>query len=452
MTDAFPHTRRPWPWVLAVFYGFVLLVPIDATTINVSLPLGSQVNRFAVVIVVLIWLVLGGDKKTIWRSSRGKMYVSAVAIFWLVLLVGDFAGSSRMIRLNEWTLAEKQIPLLASFFVIGWFTLTALRPRDLPGMGTYLIWLGVIFALGVLVESRTGYNVFYSVMRPLLKPIATVGQTPTQLNGALTDDGRVVVVGSTEHGLAAVTVLATVMGFALIRVFDAPNRRTWCLNALAFALMVAAAISTQKKTSIVVLLAVILFVGLHRRRQFVRLLPLGVVLIGAVHVLAPGNLGTILDPALWLKSSSTAHRDNDLSSLWPDITAHPLIGRGYGSVDVDLPNQFRILDDQLMGILWQMGAVGLISYVGMVIAPIMDARKARRSRRDPAIARVAIASSAGCLAFLVVNGLFDALSFSEAPYMFFLLAGMCVVASGDDSERIEQSQTTPSTTRQMVTA
>jgi O-antigen ligase len=432
MIDAFPHTRRPLPWVLAVFVGFLFLVPIDATFVRINLPVDSQIDRFAIVILLGIWMFLGGDQRTVWRSSRGKLFVSMVAIFWAMLLASDLLGSARIMRLDEWTLMEKQIALISSFFIVGWFTLSALRPQDLHGFSTYLIFLATVLAIGVIIESRTGYNVFYSVFRLVLRPIATVGTAPTQLNGAFTDDGRPIVVGSTEHGLAAVTVLACVMGFALMRTLDATTRRSWWLNATAFALMASAAVATQKKTSIIALLAVVLFVGLHRPRQFLRILPLGVLLLGAVHNLAPGSLGTILDPAMWFKSSSSAHRSSDFGSLFPDISAHPLFGRGYGSTDPDLVQQFRILDDQLLGILWQMGIFGLLSYVGMILAPIVDARWARRSA-NPALARVAIPASAGCLAYLVVNGLFDALAFSEAPYMFFILAGFCVVASGDSA-------------------
>jgi hypothetical protein len=430
MTDAFPRTRRPLPWVLAAFLALVFLEPVDATTLDVHLPVNSNLDRVAIVGVVLAWLFLRGDQRSVWRSSRSRLYVGAVALFFAVLVAGILLGSARIIRLDEWTLVQKQFALILSFFVVGWFALTALRPADLRGFSTYMILLGAVFAIGVLVESRTGYNVFYSLSRTLLRPIATVGPTPTQLNGSLTDDGRVVVVGSTGHGLAAVSVLASVMAFALIRIFDASNWRSWWVNALAFSLMAAAAMATQKKTAVVVLAAVILFVGFHRRRQFLRLLPLGVVLlIGFIHFAAPGNIGTVLNPSLWFQSSSTAHRSNDLGTIWPDVVAHPLLGRGYGSVDVDKPDQFRILDNQDFSVLWQTGVLGLLSYLWMIIAPIVGSRRARRSR-DPAIARPAIAAAAGCVAFFVVNALFDTFSYSQTPYMFFTVAAMCVVASG----------------------
>jgi O-antigen ligase len=407
----------------------VLLEPVDATTINVHLPVNSDLDRVAVIVLVFLWVLLGGDQRSVWRSRRSKGYVIAAALFVAVLVAGVLAGSPRIIRLDELNLVQKQCALVLSFFIMGWFALTALRPRDLGGFSTYLLGLGVLFAIGVLVESRTGYNVFYSVSRTILKPIATVGPAPTIVNGALTTDGRVRVVGSTGHGLAAVSVLASVMAFALIRAFDAPNRTSRYLHAAAFTLMVAAAMSTQKKSAIVVLVIVVLAVGFYRPRQFLRVLPIGFVLmIGFIHAVAPGNIGTLLDPALWFQSSSTAHRSNDIATLWPDLITHPFLGRGYGSTNPDLPDQFRILDNQDLGILWQTGLLGLLSYTALIIAPVVGAWRACRSR-DARVAQAAIAGSAGCLAFFVLNYIFDTLAYSQTPYMFFTVAAMCVVAS-----------------------
>src|SRR5262249_11529049 len=91
-------------------------------------------------------------------------------------------------------------------------------------------------------------------------------------------------------------------------------------------------------------------------------------------------------------------------------------------------------DDQYLSFLWQMGLLGLLSYLGMIIAPIVGAWRACRSS-DARIAQAAIAGSAGCLAFLVVNALFDTLSYSQTPYMFFTVAAMCVAASGARSRQ-----------------
>ena len=105
------------------------------------------------------------------------------------------------------------------------------------------------------------------------------------------------VVGPTLHGLAATTMLVVVMPFALVRVFDATSRKSWWLNALAFTLMLVGAVATDRKTALLVPVALVIYLACYRPRQVLRLAPIGlVVLVGLVHFASPGALGTIFTP------------------------------------------------------------------------------------------------------------------------------------------------------------
>ncbi len=407
----------------------VFFVPIDQTTLKVNLPFDSYIDRIVVILMILAWALLGGDQRTFARSRRSKLYVSAAGFFLVVAIASLLLDSARVINLNEWTIAQKQFALIASFFALGWFALTALRFEDLPGMASLLIGLATIMAIGIMVERRTGYNVFYSLSGTILSPIAHVNPPSTNVNLALSTDDRLTIDGPTSTGLAATAMLAMVLPFALVRLFNAPTRASWRRNALASLLIMSAAMATDKKSSLLVPLIVVIYLGFHYPRKMARLAPLAIVLLGFVHIASPGALGTLLNPAQWFGSNSTVHRQGDLSAIMPDVLAHPVFGRGLGSIDVTQPSQFRILDDQLLGVLWQVGVVGLAAYVWMIISPIVAARRARRSPEET-YALLAVAASAGCIAYLVVNGLFDALAFDQVPYLFFVIAAFCTVLSG----------------------
>lgn len=422
--DAFPHTRRPLPWILAAFLVMIFFVPVDQTDVRIHLPFDSKFDRFAIVGMVFAWMVLGRGERTFWRSPRSKLYAAAAALFVAVALTGDFASSARLINLNQWSLAQKQLTVLITLVIASWFAMSALRPEDLRGIASLIIGLGVVMSIGVIIESRAGYNVFYSVSAIVLKPIAIVAKSPTNLDGEV-----VAVAGPTSHGLAVSTMLAMVMPFAMVRMFEQRSwSKAWLMNGLFVALMIAAGLATQKKTALLSFVAVIVFLGIRRPRALVRLAPLAVVLIGFVHFAAPGSLGSVIDPARWTLSET--HRSGDLSAIMPDVEAHPLLGRGYGSMDpVAFEDQFRVTDDQILGVLWESGALGLLAYLWMIISPIVVSRRACRSR-DPDLRQVALAASAGCVAYLVANVSFDALGFVQAPYTFFVVAALCTVASG----------------------
>lgn len=427
--DAFPHTKRPLPWLLAGFLAMVFFVPIAATELKVHLPVDSRIDRFAVIVLILAWTWYGGDQRAFLRTHRSKLFVTAALIFLTVAVASLLLDAERIINLGDFKLAEKRFALLGSFLVLSWFVLTALRFEDVRGFASYLIGLATMMSVGMLIERHTGYNVFYEWSRAILRPIANVGPSPTDIHPVFGDEGRVVVVGPTQHGLAASAMLVMVMPFALVRVFDATALRSRLLNTAAFGLMVAGSMATDRKTALVAAAAVMLYITLHRPRQVLRYAPVGIVVLALfVHVAAPGAIGTVTDVQAVAASNSTTHRVGDFTDIVPDVLAHPVIGRGFGSLDPEKPSQFRINDDEYIDELWEVGFVGLAAFAWMILAPIVIAYPAIRSR-GPTISSLALAASGGCVAFLVVCALFDALSFPEAPYMFFVVAALTTIAA-----------------------
>jgi hypothetical protein len=415
--------------LLAGFLAMLFLVPIDSTELKVHMPVGSQIDRFAIGGLVFAWVILGGDQRAFLRTRRSKLFVGAVCVFLAIAVASVLLNADRLINLGELELAAKRFGLLGSFLVLAWFTITALRFEDLRGFSTYLIGLATVMAFGMIVERQTGYNAFYNWSGTIFKPIANVAPSPTNIHPELGSDGRVAVFGPTLHGLAATTMLVLVMPFALVRIFDAKTKRQWWLNAFAFTLMLVAAASTDRKTALLVPIAVVIYFAIYRPRQVLRLAPLGLVAaVGLVHFASPGSLGTIFTPTAGLQSSSTTHRLGDFSNVTPDVLAHPVIGRGFGTLNQDRPDQFRINDDEYIDEIWQVGVLGWLAYLGMIIAPIALSRRAIRGR-DPTVSSLALAASAGCVGFLVVSALFDALSFPQAPYMFFFVAALTTIAA-----------------------
>lgn len=427
--DRFPHTRRPLPWILAGFLGMLFFIPIGATELKVHLPVDSHLDRFYIVGMVLAWLWFGGDQRAFLQTRRSKLFAGAAVIYLTVAVASLLLDAPRIINLGDFELAGKRFALLGSFLVLAWFALTALRYEDVRGFASYLIGLATMLGVGLIIERRTGYNIFYNWTGAVLKPIASVQPSPTDIHPAFGSDGRVAVLGPTYHGLAAATMLVVVMPFALVRMFDAKTRRTWWLNALAFAIMLAGATATDRKTALFVPLALLIYMTFYRPRQVLRLAPVGLVALAViVHVASPGAIGGLIEPSHSLYSSSTNHRLGDFSALTPDILAHPVIGRGFGTQEPNAPQTFRTNDNEYLDQIWEVGILGLLVFIGMVLAPVVAAHRAIRSR-SLAISSLALAAAGGCIAFLVACALFDAFAFAQAPYMFFLVAALATIAA-----------------------
>lgn len=418
----------------------LFLVPIASTSLKVHLPVDSRLDRFAIIFLVLAWFWFGGDQRAFLRTRRSKLYVTAACIFLVLAVASLLLDVGRIVNLGDLELAGKRFALLMSFLIFSWFTLTALRYEDVRGFASYLIGLAVLMSIGMLIERRTGYNIFYEWSRAVLGPIANVEPSPTNIHPAFGSEGRLVVVGPTQHGLAATTMLVVVMPFSLVRVFEATSRRSWWLNAVAVTMMVAGALATDRKTALLVPIAVLIYIACYRPRQVLRLAPAGlVVLLGVVHFAAPGALGAVLNLNRAVGGNSTSHRVGDFTNLAPDIGAHPVLGRGFGTLNPDRRAQFRINDNEYLDELWQVGALGLAAFVWMILTPVVMARAAIRTR-GPTISSLALATSGGCIAFLVVCVLFDALSFPQAPYMFFSVAALTTIAAAGPEGNVVPSR------------
>jgi hypothetical protein len=428
------------PWLLAVFLGILFFVPIASVELKVHLPVDSRIDRFVVIALVLAWTWLGGDQRAFLRTRRSKLYVTAACLYLTLAVASVLVDAGRIVNMGEFNLAGKRFALLGSFLILSWFVLTALRFEDVRGFATYMIGLASMMSIGILIERRTGSNIFYNWSHTVLGPIAKVAPSPTDIHPVFGGEGRLIVVGPTNHGLAATAMLVMVMPFALVRVLDATSRRSWWLNAAAFALMIAGALATDRKTALLVPVALVIYVACYRPRQMLRLAPLGlVVLIGVVHFASPGALGTVLNLNRAVNSKSTEHRAGDFTDVAPDILTHPVLGRGFGTLNYEEPSQFRVNDNEYIDQVWEVGALGLLGFVWMILAPVVLARRAIRAR-GPTVASLALAASAACVAFLVACVLFDALGFPQVPYMFFIVAALTTIAAAGPEGNVVSSR------------
>ena len=53
--DSWPRTHRPLPWLFAIFLAAIFLVPVDAVHLKVHLPFSSDLDRFLVALIILVW-------------------------------------------------------------------------------------------------------------------------------------------------------------------------------------------------------------------------------------------------------------------------------------------------------------------------------------------------------------------------------------------------------------
>jgi O-antigen ligase len=165
-----------------------------------------------------------------------------------------------------------------------------------------------------------------------------------------------------------------------------------------------------------------------RPRQLLRLAPFGVAALAIALVLTPGIFSTVRELGHTSEQDSTQGRTSDYPAIVPDILTRPVIGRGYGTMDSERVDTYRIFDNEYIGQLFQVGALGLLAFIALIVTPLFAARSMLRSD-DPVRGPPALAAGAACLAFGVACSLYDILTFPQAPYLFLFCGAMCICAA-----------------------
>lgn len=426
--DAWPRTHRPLPWLIAGFLATIFLVPIEAIHLKVQLPFSSDFDRAFVALLLATWAIgalIGRRDKVLRLRTRG--WAAGMIAFAFVAIASIAVNVERITNLGEWEVAKKHIALLLALVAVFVIVTLTLRVRELRPLSVLIVALAVLTALGTMYEKQTGYNVFYETATTVFSPLATVDPAPTDINPDV-NSGRPMITGPTRHPLSVTSILGMALPFAVVLAAVAPTVRRRLLWGLAACIIVVGALITQRKSGAVVPAFALLTLFVLRPRQLLRLAPFGIVALAIALALAPGVFGTLQEFGRPDSKASTEGRTSDYPAIVPDLLTTPLLGRGYGTHDSIRADTYRIFDNEYLGQVYQVGVIGLIAFLALIVTPLLVVRSVLRSD-NPLRGPPALAAGAACLTFGVAAALYDILTFPQAPYLFLFMAAMCTCAA-----------------------
>ena len=174
---------------------------------------------------------------------------------------------------------------------------------------------------------------------------------------------------SAQHPIALAAALVLLLPLA-IYLYQRQNRSVW-LGAAA--LLTMGALATGSRTTVLMLMAELIVFLWLKRKDTVRLLPLLVPLIVACQVAMPGTLGTFksaIFPEQGIITEqegggeSGSGRVADLGPGLDEFAKKPFFGTGFGTrltSEQDPKVNARILDNEWLGLLIEVGALGVLS-------------------------------------------------------------------------------------------
>ena len=433
-----PRTTRPLPWLLAAFLAMVWLTPFDAIDLPISLPFDTKLDRLFLAAIAVVWLLAVAAARPGGPRLRQSAIQVAVLMFVAIAFLSVILNAEVLANLDQMGVAVKKLVLLLSYTLFFYVVATSVRPSELRAFTVLLMGLACVSSVGLIYEYRTGTNLFYDWTALLLPDSISVGSPPLD-----SKFGRPTVVGPTEHGLAIATLFAMALPFAVVRMMTAPDRRARLISFAATGLMLAGAMGTLRKTGAVAPAAALVVLMLYRPRGMLRLLPAGLILLIGIQLVTPGAMTRIKAQLVGgvAEQSSTQGRTDDYDAVLPDVLTNPVLGRGYGTYD---SAEYRILDNEYLGTVIETGLLGVVAYLGVIVAVMLVCHRVIRRPQPGLSPTTALAASAAAVAFAVATGLFDVLSFPHAPYMFFFVAGLAVVATARRTGPSQGLATAPS--------
>jgi polysaccharide biosynthesis protein PslJ len=307
------------------------------------------------------------------------------------------------------------------------------------GMLTMLAWLGVVLVASDQISSRTRLDTLLKRLVVAGAAVAALGLLQFFTGQAFTNflklPGLMVnsnlsgigergglnrpsstALSPIEFGVAVTMLLPLTMHYALNDRQMGLSRR-WLPVALV---ALATPFSVSRSAIVCAVVGVGLMMPVMSARARVATILGGVTLLGVVFVAVPGMLGTLTGLFTGVgNDTSAASRTNSYAIAGEFISRSPILGRGFMTF---LP-EYRILDNQFLGTLIELGALGLAALLTLLATGVVVAWQVRRHTTDTATRQLAQALLASLAAGSASYLFFDAFSFPMVAGLTFLLLG-----------------------------
>jgi hypothetical protein len=423
-----------WANMAASLALLVWFVPIKTYSFPVNLPFNLEPYRVFLLLLVFAWLVglIGGRSRF---SAGGQAY--PLILFTGVLFATQIANFNELNAGSTEPEALKTLSFFLSFVLVFLLVTSTLDSvASIDKVVRALVFGGAVVAVTALYDSRFTYNVF----EHLHQWIPVLDYQPREVDAAR--GGLLRVYASAQHPIALSVALLMMVPLAVYvsgRAATVFRSRLWVGAAI---LCAAGALSTVSRTTVAMILTMLIFALVVRGSAIARFAPLLLVLPIVVHFLTPGALGGIYKSFFPEEGLVTALEgrageggSGRLADLGPGLDIwqeSPLVGVGIGeqTIPSDAPpgvtdpsTAVLIFDDQYLNTVVTTGLLGFVAVVWLVWGSVVKLARAARRR----VGHASDLMAACCVAaagFGASMALFDAFYFVQCTLFFFMIVAL----------------------------
>jgi hypothetical protein len=420
-----------WPTMTGYVIAVLLFIPIRRFTIGGGLPFTLEPYRLLVILVLAAWLLaVLADPRARWRKTGLE---GPIVAFTVVAIASIMLNLAWIAHTGITGAVGKQVSIFASFLLVMVFVSSTITTRrQLDGLIKLLVLGGTVVAVMTFYEWRSGQNLFNNMDRyiPVLR-LDSARELTTDMRG-----GHVRAYASAEHPIALGAMLVLLLPLA-VYLYRRASQPLWLLCA---ALLTFGSLASGSRTAAVMLATLLVTFFFMKRKETVRLLPMLLPLFVACQVVMPGTLTTfksILFPqggsVIQEQEGGAGAGEGRVADLGPTLAqwSHkPFLGQGLGtrlSGQADWRDNARILDDQWLGSLLEIGAFGVLALLWLFVRAVR--MLARRAKRDATpYGWLLAALGASLVAYAVGMVTYDAFSFIQVTFLTFILLGLAGAA------------------------
>ncbi len=440
---------------LLIYLTLLLLIPAQLVFRPLGAP-GTPANIWA--IGGLVWwgcVTVGGlnpgGRTTPTRIATALFGAAALAAYANGMASGWYAPlTNRQSSDEDWTLLPQPLDSISATILTaadrgllslaGWLGVVLVaaegirRWRELELVVAAMTWLGAVVAAVGIVQFFTGIDIVSYIQIP--------GLSLNNELGGLLDRSVLTRVSSTAvHPIEFGVAMACLLPLALHRTIHLWGQRGVLLpTALIF---VGAFLSVSRSAILAMaVIGVVLFLGWPNRWRLRAIVLFPVAVVG-MRIAIPGLVGTILALFTNLNNDpSISGRTSDYPVVFDVYEDHPWFGRGLFTF---LPRSYRILDNQWLMLLLELGFVGLLAFLVFLLTAFFAARSAHRHAATARSRHLGLVLSSAIAGAAVSMVTYDAWTYRMHSGLSFLVIGLAGAAwrlgRQDRADALERADT-----------
>lgn len=419
-----------WVGWLGILVAVLMFIPIRRYALPIPLPF--QLEPYRLVLFVMFAGMVAAlllDRNRTWKPVG---FGWPIGIFFASLFIS--------IPMNGTELVEEGLATSAVGTLVNWVVLLSVfyivrqivdTETIAMGLMTALVWCASVVSVFAVVERVTRINVFQRLETFLpLNLIASDGESFRA--------GGYRSFGSSQHPIALSVMFCILIPVAIyLARYGRWPKNEWTrrlVYSIVTVVLLMGVLVAVSRTAVIVLGVMFLLTLLLRPWLGITLLALGVPMLAIGMAALPKVVGTLvlsfldIDSLIASQQTSPGFRGaGRLADLGPSLiqaAQHPFFGTGLGSRIVvgDEQNAY-ILDNQVLGSLLEVGAVGVLGLAVFILVPILmlGAWAFTTARDEPRYAMLAFALLVSGAGYTAALFFYDAFGFMQTFFVYSML-------------------------------